>query len=496
MSSIPRACCSPPTPSASGSQTALTDANLVIDPQGRILMADAPAAGLFGQASGSLIGKRLPDCLTPDSAERLHLALARSAEALPVAGLWLTPAGMSAAQRLQASLSTAQLDTASGAQPVACLRLHRPAHDESLTEQIAALRTRQMQLFDQTPTAAIVCKNAVIGYANRRAVALFGAAGVESLVGRHCHDLVAPACRTRLDQYVAQAMAGDPEVPMVQLTINRLDGHQRQAEIVVATLPGYGDDLTLALLHDVTRHNGERLELERSRAELRSLSGSLVEAREEERRRIARELHDDLGQRLSWMKMELSDIADHGSRPATRARMAAMLELLDETMASLRRISADMRPLMLDDLGLNAAVEWLGREASRRMGIEVTTSLGEVEPEIDDRTATTVYRIVQEALTNIGRHARATDARITIEQQARELVLTVKDNGTGFPNSAVRKEGSFGLMGIRERAILLGGRFEVDNPPGGGGRLRVWLPIGHEPVAPSALPGSSLVNRA
>lgn len=490
-----KACCSPPAAHESDITRAMTDANLVIDRQGRILMADAPAAGLLGRAPGTLIGQRLPECLTPDAAERLRLALSRGAEQLPVAGLWLTPAGETKAARLQADLSAAQLETATGPQAVACLRLHRPAPDESLTEQIAALRTRQMQLFDQTPTAAIVCRNAVIGYANRRAVALFGAGTVESLVGRHCHDLVAPECRPNLDQHIAQAMGGNPEVPMVQLTINRLDGHQRQAEIVVATLPGYGDDLTLALLHDVTRHNGERLELERSRAELRSLSGSLVEAREEERRRIARELHDDLGQRLSWMKMELSDIADHGSRPATRARMAAMLELLDETMASLRRISADMRPLMLDDLGLNAAVEWLGREASRRMGIEVTTSLGEIDPTIDDRTATTVYRIVQEALTNIGRHARATDARIIIEQHEGELMLTVQDNGVGFRDSAVRKEGSFGLMGIRERAILLGGRFEVNNPPGGGGRLRVWLPIGTEAIAAPASPSAMAVAR-
>jgi len=495
MTPFPRTCCEPASPTPSGKTRTAGDANLVIDLRGRILAADAPAADLLGRPAGSLPGQCLPACLTADSAERLRLALARGAAQLPVAGLWLTPAGETEGARLQADLSAAQLETATGPQAVACLRLHRPAPDESLTEQIAALRTRQMQLFDQTPTAAIICRNAVIGYANRRAVALFGAGAVDSLVGRHCHDLVAPECRPMLDQHIAQAMGGDPEVPMVQLTINRLDGHQRQAEIVVATLPGYGDDLTLALLHDVTRHNGERLELERSRAELRSLSGSLVEAREEERRRIARELHDDLGQRLSWMKMELSDIADHGSRPATRARMAAMLELLDETMASLRRISADMRPLMLDDLGLNAAVEWLGREASRRMGIEVTTSLGDVDPTIDDRTATTVYRIVQEALTNIGRHARATDARIIIEQHEGELMLTVQDNGVGFRDSAVRKEGSFGLMGIRERAILLGGRFEVDNPPGGGGRLRVWLPIGAEALAAPDSPAAMAAGR-
>ena len=154
-----------------------------------------------------------------------------------------------------------------------------------------------------------------------------------------------------------------------------------------------------------------------------------------------------------------------------------MLTMLDETMASTRSIASDLRPLMLDDLGLNAAIEWLARESARRMGIEVTVRQDETDPPVDSRTATTLYRTVQEALTNVARHARATDVSIEIHRRGDELVVSVQDNGIGFPPSAVGKAGSFGLLGLRERAYMVGGRLEIDNPPGCGARVTVRIPL-------------------
>jgi two-component system, NarL family, sensor histidine kinase UhpB len=132
---------------------------------------------------------------------------------------------------------------------------------------------------------------------------------------------------------------------------------------------------------------------------------------------------------------------------------------------------------MLDDLGLNAALEWLARESARRMGIEITVRLGSHDPALDSDGTIAVYRIVQEALTNAARHARATDVRIELRESGTELVLTVQDNGVGFAPDAARKPGSFGLLGIRERAQLLGGSMHIDNPLAGGARIRVRLPL-------------------
>ena len=138
---------------------------------------------------------------------------------------------------------------------------------------------------------------------------------------------------------------------------------------------------------------------------------------------------------------------------------------------------------MLDDLGLDAAIEWLAHDVARRTGIAVTVRLDDGAPAPDERTAIALYRIVQEALTNAVRHAQAHAVRVELAHADGELRLTVRDNGVGFPERATAKDGSFGLLGIRERALMLGGRMEVDNPPGGGGRLTVHLPT-QPPPAP------------
>jgi len=143
----------------------------------------------------------------------------------------------------------------------------------------------------------------------------------------------------------------------------------------------------------------------------------------------------------------------------------------------VRRIATDLRPLMLDDLGLNAAVEWLARESAQRMGIAITVRLGDNDPALGGRASTAVYRMVQEALTNVARHARATAVHIEMRQADGQLVLTVQDNGVGFPARATQQEGSYGLMGIRERAFMLGGTLEIDNPAAGGGRITLRLPL-------------------
>jgi two-component system, NarL family, sensor histidine kinase UhpB len=235
------------------------------------------------------------------------------------------------------------------------------------------------------------------------------------------------------------------------------------------------------VINDVTEHRQRLKSQAGHRAELRRLSSNVVEAREEERRRIARELHDELGQRLSGLKLDLASLAAAPPGANARSKIDAMLATIDDTVASVRRISSDLRPLILDDLGLNAAIESLARDASRRMGIEVTVRLGEEDPPVDDRVAIAVYRMVQEALTNVGRHARATDVRIELKVDGADLVLRVHDNGIGFPDRTGPQEDRFGLLGIRERAYMLGGQLVIDNPAGGGGRVTVRLPISPPP---------------
>lgn len=210
---------------------------------------------------------------------------------------------------------------------------------------------------------------------------------------------------------------------------------------------------------------------------LRRLTSHAAELREREGRRIARELHDVVAQKLTAVRLELSALAMATQPELAHERIEAMMGVLDEALGALRRIASDLRPVMLDDLGLNAAIEWLAREAAHDMDIEITVRLGENEPFIDDRVATALYRIVQEALANVGRHARATDVQITLQVKDQGIQLTVQDNGVGFPKRAMQSRGGLGLLGARERAVRLGGRLDVCNPPGQGGRLTVWIPL-------------------
>jgi signal transduction histidine kinase len=262
----------------------------------------------------------------------------------------------------------------------------------------------------------------------------------------------------------------------------RPDGSVREVEIAVAGLPDHGRTAVQMVLTDVTERSREKRELEQSRRELRRLSANLVDAREEERRRIARELHDELGQRLTALKMELSALASPTRRSARDRRVGAMLDMVDETVASVRRIATELRPLMLDDLGLNAAIEWLAAGWARRMGVGVSLRLAEDIPPVGDAAAIAVYRMVQEALTNVARHARATEVRVETRYDGDQFVLSVEDNGRGFPERSMYREGSHGLMGIRERAYILGGQLEIGQSPLGGGRLAVRLPLGPAPV--------------
>jgi signal transduction histidine kinase len=296
-----------------------------------------------------------------------------------------------------------------------------------------------------------------------------------------------PESHDPLRSEVARALTGErleaPARSVVTGLLRRPDGTRREVEIALAALPDHGQSTVQMVISDVTERRAKAAELEGSRHTLRKLSANVVEAREEERRRIARELHDELGQRLTALKIDLANLAQSASLASADPRVANMSATIDDTLASVRRIASDLRPLMLDDLGLNAAIEWLAEDASRRMGIDVQTHLPADEPALDQRVAIALYRMVQEALTNVARHARATEVAIQLRTEGTSLLLSVVDDGVGLAEGALQRSGSFGLLGLRERAHMLGGEVEVNPQPGGGTRLSVRVPAQPSPDA-------------
>lgn len=237
------------------------------------------------------------------------------------------------------------------------------------------------------------------------------------------------------------------------------------------------DPLWNGIVLNVTTTQRQKIEIAQSRERLRELSAHHEQVREDERRRISREIHDELGQTLTALKMEITLARNScgDAAPEVARRIADMTRLIDSSIDAVRAIAADLRPGVLD-LGFAAAAEWQVQEFARRTGIPCEADLDDADIVLDDTRATALFRILQESLTNVVRHARATRVRVTLRRDDRNVYLSVEDNGVGVTpaRGAAR---TFGLLGMRERATILNGELHVEAPPGGGTRIRVSIPL-------------------
>jgi PAS domain S-box-containing protein len=220
-------------------------------------------------------------------------------------------------------------------------------------------------------------------------------------------------------------------------------------------------------------------ELSMMNDQLRNLSIHLQNAREDERTMIAREIHDDLGQSMTALNMDLSLLRKRLSDDQTAAieKAESMAELIESTMQSVKRISSDLRPGILDHLGLSAAIEWQAKEFEKRTGIRCLVAFEPEEVVLDKGRTTALFRIFQETLTNVARHARATETTVFLRAKDEDILLQVKDNGKGITEGQMSYPASLGLIGIRERVNNWGGSFTISGVPGQGTTVTVRIPM-------------------
>ncbi|WP_136415246.1 PAS domain S-box protein [Herbaspirillum sp. ST 5-3] len=218
--------------------------------------------------------------------------------------------------------------------------------------------------------------------------------------------------------------------------------------------------------------------IRQSRQLLRELSAHMESVREEERKRIAREVHDELGQSLTALRMDVSMLRlNFGwQNPQLLDRIQSMTELVDRTIRIVRHVTSTLRPAALD-LGLTAAIEWLVEDFIGRTGIVCMLNTDGYEVVLDDSRATALFRIVQESLMNVVKHAEASKVEISIKEEPDHVCIEVADNGKGFASESSQKPGSFGLIGIRERALMIGGTLEIHSVPGQGTRVWICIPF-------------------
>jgi signal transduction histidine kinase len=312
------------------------------------------------------------------------------------------------------------------------------------------------------------------------------------------------------DGYAALRIANQrcPEVPFIFVT-----GTMGE-EVAIETLKNGATDYVLKTrltrlapaVHRALREAQERLDRKRaedqlrdSHKQLRALSVYLQHVREEERTRIAREVHDELGQALTSCKLDVSWMAHHLSRGQKELREKAkgLSAHIDSTIQTVRRISTELRPGILDHLGLAAALEWQAHEFQLRTGIRCDVSARLQETGLDPDLTTAFFRIFQETLTNVIRHAAATRVKVQLKEEASRVILEVQDNGRGIGRDEISDPRSMGLLGMRERAALLGGDFSIRRMRAGKGtRACVAIPRRQHPAQTSSNDEDSFGRRS
>ncbi|MFD0667147.1 PAS domain-containing sensor histidine kinase [Ramlibacter sp. MAHUQ-53] len=250
----------------------------------------------------------------------------------------------------------------------------------------------------------------------------------------------------------------------------RADGTEFPMDASISQIDTDHGKVFSVILRDVTERMRARQDLARFATEASAI-------REQEKSRVARELHDELAQSLTALKMDAIWLRDHLARDpeAAAAKVSGMLQMLDASVAATRRIAADLRPLVLDDLGLVPAIEWLAQSFTQRHGVHCELDLDE-SLELEEPYATAVFRIVQESLANVAKHARARTVWVRVARAGRQIVIEVRDDGVGFDTGAGRKPQSLGLIGLRERAQLLEGTMSIESTPGEGTRVAARIP--------------------
>jgi len=308
----------------------------------------------------------------------------------------------------------------------------------------------------------------------------------DQAVGRKCYEVFrGPLCHTA-GCPLTRILNGEERVECDEVKVR--DGGSKVSCIVTATpFRGSGGELIGIVedFKDISKRKRTEEELRESRRRLRELASYLESAREKERTRISREIHDELGQSLTALKIDVHWLTQRLPKddPLLMDKAKTVSELIDTNVHLVQRISSELRPGLLDNLGLSAAIEWQASQFQNRTGVECTVTSEPEDIVLDQTRSTALFRICQETLTNIARHAHATRVEIILREKNAEVEMEVCDNGKGIMEEKISNPKSFGLMGIRERVHSLGGVVRISGAENKGTTVRVQIPTdGREPI--------------
>ncbi len=351
-------------------------------------------------------------------------------------------------------------------------------------EKLARSENRLRAIFETEPECVkLIDAEGTILEMNPAGITMLEADAPGQVIGHCAYPIAAPEGRAAFQSAIEDACRG--RSGKLDFDIVSLKGKRRSLESHVVPLRDQGGNViaALAISRDVTERKKAEEELRHSREQLRSLAARLQRVREEERTRISREVHDELGQMVTGLKMDVSWLdkrinafPETEARAPIAAKVQSMFGLLDHMVKTVRKISAELRPGVLDDLGLIPAIEWQAREWQARTGIECRFHNLSGDLVVPPELGTALFRIFQETLTNVARHAQATRVDVSIEARRETFRLELRDNGRGITEHEMRHTESLGLVGMKERASILGGEFKITGVPGQGTTVSVSIP--------------------
>jgi PAS domain S-box-containing protein len=464
------------------------DAVIILDADQRILLFNAAAERVFRCPATEVLGQPI-DRFIPEAVRAPHRDHIRAFGQSNVTTRRMHALGSLTGLRadgeefpMEAAISQAVI----GGQQLFTVILRDVTHRKLAEQALRESEERVRLLLDSTAEAICgIDPSGTCIFCNAACVRVLGYADPRDLLGRNMHGLIHhtrpdgtpyPVEESKIYQALQQGQPthADDEV------LWRADGTSFPTEYWSHPIRRGANLIGCVVTFlDVTQRQQAEAALRTSREQLRDLASHLESVREEERARIAREIHDELGQILTGLRFDLMRLATH--LPAEQATVGddvrAMLGLVDSSIKEVRRIATDLRPRVLDDLGLVAALEWQAQEFQGRTGIPCRFHVDEAELGPNPKMDTAVFRICQETLTNVARHAAASEVTIRLKEEAGALVLTVADNGRGITDQGLAKRTSLGLFGMRERARLLGGTVSIDGRPGAGTTVAVSIPL-------------------
>ncbi len=461
------------------------DAVVTMDSAGRVIGWNRQATATFGWLADEAIGRPLSELIVPPSDREAHV------------------------RGLQRYLETGETKLLH--RRFESTAVHRDGHEFPIELAITAIGTGAHRYFsgflrditERNETERALCESekrfratfeqAAVGIAhiapdghwlrmNQKLCDIVGYTR-EELLSRTFQDITHPDDLDADLTLLNELLGGQIDTYSMEKRYLRKDGSEVWIGLTVALVRDDAGtpDYFISVVADIAERKRAEESLNVSREELRRLSAHIVHVREEEKARIARELHDDFAQQLTAVKMAITRVEQRipkETRPAIRrASTHAPSELIDKLIHSVREIAADLRPAMLDDLGLGPAIDWLTTEFAKRHQVRVIHRLDLQTISFSRSSRIEVFRIVQEALSNVARHSGATEVVLDIARDESNCVVRIADNGRGAERTTPPGRHSFGLLGMRERAALLGGNIRIQTSPGAGFSLTATLPL-------------------